>query len=61
MACEQRYREQRQIDPSAGLHLADGSPNNDNRIEIGPTRMAFTEWQEEGLRLPDLGAMRKYR
>lgn len=55
------YREFRKIDPSRGSHLADGSPNDDNRIEIGPTQLAFQEWAEAGLQLPDLPAMREYR
>lgn len=61
MSREQRYREQRKIDPSHGPYLADGSPNDDNRIEIGPTRTAFKEWQQAGLQLPDLTSMREYR
>jgi len=61
MSQEQRYRSHRKIDPSHGATLADGSPNNDDRIEIGPTRLAFSEWQQAGLQLPDLVAMREYR
>ena len=61
MSREQRYREQRKIDPSHGPYLADGSPNDDNHIEIGPTRTAFKEWQQAGLQLPDLTSMREYR
>ncbi len=57
----EHYSETRKIDPSRGDLLADGSPNDDNRIEIGPTRLAFSEWAEAGLRLPDLHAMRRYR
>lgn len=57
----QYYRDTRKIDPSRGAYLEDGSPNDDNRIEIGPTRLAFTEWERAGLKLPDLVAMREYR
>jgi len=55
------YREQRKIDPTRGDTLADGSSNNDNRIEIGPTQLAFSEWSEAGLTLPNLQAMREFR
>ncbi len=55
------YSHQRKIDPSRGAYLADGSPNDDNRIEIGPTQLAYSEWAEAGLQLPDLAAMREYR
>lgn len=58
---EQVYREKRKIDPTQGSHLADGSPNNQDRIEIGPTQLAFAEWAEAGLVLPNLNAMREYR
>jgi len=55
------YRESRKIDPSRGSLLADGSPNNDDRIEIGPTQLAYKEWAAAGLQLPNLPAMREYR
>ncbi|MBX2839358.1 MAG: Xaa-Pro peptidase family protein [Gammaproteobacteria bacterium] len=55
------FRDQRKIDPTRGDYLADGSPNNDDRIEIGPTRLAFSEWADAGLTLPNLPAMREYR
>ena len=61
MSREQHYRAMRKIDPNRGETLADGSPNNDDRIEIGPTRLAFDEWQKAGLVLPNLSAMREYR
>ena len=51
----------RKIDPTRGVLLADGSPNNDDRVEIGPTRLAFAEWAAAGLELPDLPAMRAFR
>lgn len=57
----QHYRDARKIDPNRGDTLADGSPNNQDRIEIGPTQLAFGEWQNAGLTLPDLSAMREYR
>ncbi|MCP3686875.1 MAG: aminopeptidase P family protein [Gammaproteobacteria bacterium] len=39
----------------------DNTPDDDNRIEIGPTPLAYTEWQAAGLQCPDLPAMRQYR
>ncbi len=55
------YRDMRKIDPMRGDRLGDGTPNDGDRIEIGPTRLAFAEWAEAGLDLPDLGRMREYR
>ncbi|PKP73750.1 MAG: peptidase M24 [Alphaproteobacteria bacterium HGW-Alphaproteobacteria-6] len=51
----------RKIDPSRGPRLGDGSPNDNDRVEIGPTQLAFAEWRAAGLALPDLGAMREFR
>lgn len=61
MSAEEHYRDHRKIDPSMGDVLGDGSPNNDNRIEIGPTRLAFGEWAAAELKLPNLAKMREYR
>jgi len=58
---QQHHRDMRKIDPSRGARLGDGSPNDNDRIEIGPTQLAFAEWQAAGLALPDLNAMREYR
>ena len=55
------FRETRKIDPNKGAHLGDTSPNDADRIEIGPTQLAFREWDAAGLELPDLQAMRRYR
>ena len=55
------YSATRKIDPWRGDLLPDGSPNNDDRIEIGPTQLAYAEWSSAGLQLPDLSAMRTYR
>ncbi len=57
----QHYRETRKIDPSRGATLGDGTPNNADRIEIGPTRLAFKEWEEAGLTVPNLEGLRRYR
>lgn len=55
------YRDTRKIDPSKGILLGDNTPNDNDRIEIGPTQLAFAEWDAAGLTLPDLPAMREYR
>ena len=57
----QHYSSTRKIDPSMGAHLPDGSPNDNDRVEIGPTQLAFGEWQAAGLALPNLANMRQYR
>ena len=57
----QQYRDTRKIDPNRGATLGDGSPNDMDRVEIGPTQLAFAEWAEAGLELPDLETMRAYR
>ena len=57
----EHYRDIRKIEPNRGDRLGDGSPNDNNRIEIGPTQLAFREWEVAGLALPDLGAMRSFR
>ena len=51
----------RKIDPNRGATLGDGSPNDNDRVEIGPTQLAFAEWAALGLTLPDLGRMRDHR
>lgn len=55
------FRDTRKIDPTRGDKLDDNTPNDNDRMEIGPTRLAFSEWQAAGLALPDLEAMRHYR
>ncbi len=55
------YRDRRKIDPNRGETLGDGSPNDSDRIEIGPTQLAFGEWAAAGLELPNLRAMREFR
>jgi len=57
----ENYSQTRKIDPTRGDFLGDGSPNDNNRIEIGPTQLAFTEWAEAGLALPNLAKMREHR
>lgn len=55
------YRDGRKIDPTKGAMLDDGTPNDADRIEIGPTQLAFDEWAAAGLTLPNLPAMRDFR
>jgi len=58
---DQHYSDIRKIDPTRGDRLGDGSPNDNDRIEIGPTQLAFREWEAAGLALPNLERMRRYR
>jgi Xaa-Pro dipeptidase len=51
----------RKIDPTRGDRLGDGTPNDNDRVEIGPTQLAFREWEAAGLALPDLARMREFR
>ena len=55
------FRDNRKIDPYQGTLLGDNTPNNNNRVEIGPTQLAFNEWEKSGLKLPNLPRMREYR
>jgi Xaa-Pro aminopeptidase len=48
----------RRIDPT---RRPDGSPDDNDRLEIGPTALAFAEWAAAWLTPPDLAAMRRYR
>ena len=55
------YRDTRKIDPTRGATLGDGTPNDQDRVEIGPTQLAFNEWAAAGLTLPNLPTMRAWR
>ncbi|WP_417729185.1 dimethylsulfonioproprionate lyase DddP [Roseovarius sp.] len=55
------YRDTRKIDPNRGALLGDNTPNDADRVEIGPTQLAYGEWAAAGLELPDLQAMRRHR
>ncbi len=39
----------------------DNTPDNNDRIEIGPSKIAFDEWEALGLTAPDMPALRRYR
>ena len=51
----------RKIDATRSSRLDDGTLNDNDRMEIGPTLLAYSEWEEAGLELPNLQAMREYR
>lgn len=54
----------RKIDPSrksATQLKPDGSPDDNDRVETGPTALAFREWDALGLEVPNLDSMREYR
>lgn len=51
----------RKIDPTKGARLDDGSLNDNDRVEIGPTPLALKEWEAAGLILPNLERMREFR
>lgn len=46
---------------AAALVRPDNTPADNDRVEIGPTALAFDEWETAGLVCPDLPAMREYR
>lgn len=39
----------------------DGTPDDNDRTEIGPTALAFDEWAELGLQVPNMAELREYR
>lgn len=47
--------------PSASARKPDGTPADNDRVEIGPTQLAFDEWTAAGLNIPDLAIMRSQR
>ncbi len=47
------------IDPAR--RRPDNTPDDNDRLEIGPTPLAYAEWQAAGLECPDLPRMRRYR
>jgi len=52
----------RRIDPTRRAHLKpDLTPDDNDRVEIGPTALAFSEWAAAGLEAPDMPALREYR
>ncbi|MEL7468328.1 MAG: dimethylsulfonioproprionate lyase DddP [Pseudomonadota bacterium] len=52
----------RKIDPSRRpATKPDGTPDDPNRVEIGPTQLAFDEWAAAGIDVPNLERMRNHR
>ncbi|MBS1270720.1 MAG: Dimethlysulfonioproprionate lyase DddP [Gammaproteobacteria bacterium] len=52
----------RKIDPTRRRPTRpDGTPDDNDRVEIGPTALAFDEWAEAGLVVPNLESMRAHR
>lgn len=50
------------VDPSKKSRMRpDNTPDINDRIEIGPTALAYDEWEKAGLQCPDLPVMRQYR
>jgi Xaa-Pro aminopeptidase len=50
------------IDPTRRhARRPDNTPDDDDRVEIGPTALAYAEWAAAGLDCPDLQAMRRHR
>jgi len=55
-------RHNRKIDPSRPTATRpDGTPDDNDQVETGPTRQAFDEWAAAGLEVPNLAEMRAYR
>ena len=53
------YAETRKIAPMGTR--PDGTPDDNDRVEIGPTALAFDEWAALDLPMPNLARMRSYR
>ena len=56
--------DERKIDPFRKPEFAlkpDGTPDDNNRVEIGPTALAFEEWAALGLEAPQLNRQREFR
>ncbi len=56
-----RHADRRKIDPFRGATLPDGTLNDGDRVEIGPTALAFAEWRAAEVTPPNLQAMREGR
>ncbi|MCU9840545.1 Xaa-Pro peptidase family protein [Ruegeria sp. WL0004] len=56
-----RFSQLRKMDPTKGAQLPGRSPNNNDRIEIGPSQLAYREWEEADLTPASLPRMRDFR
>ncbi len=55
----QHFADTRKIDPTA--KRPDGTIDDNDRLEIGPTPLAYAEWAALDLEMPQLDRMRSYR
>ena len=56
------YSEHRKIGGQRPVPMrGDGTPDHNDRVEIGPTQLAYDEWAAAGLELPHLPTMRQQR
>ena len=52
----------RKIEPNYNIVFKlDGTPNLNDRVEIGPTQLAFDEWSKASIEIPNLKEMREFR
>ena len=52
----------RKIEPIYNSSIKpDGTPNLNDRVEIGPTQLAFDEWLKASIQIPNLKKMREFR
>jgi len=59
---EIHHADRRKIDPARKPRMKpDNTPDDNDRVETGPTALAFEEWAAAGLELPDIPAMRAHR
>ncbi len=59
---DSHYADTRKIDPGKiPATKPDGTPDDNDRVEIGPTQLAFDEWAQAGLDIPNLATMREFR
>ena len=57
----EHYVSTRKIGPRNVPTKPDGTPDDNDRIEIGPTKLAFEEWAAAGIEAPNLERMRQHR
>ena len=58
------FSSNQKIDPTRrrpSQFKADGSLNDNDRVELGPKDLAFQEWEALGITTPNLHRMREYR
>ncbi len=62
MTANPPYSAARKIDPTRrGALKPDGTPDDNDRVEIGPTALAFEEWASAGIEAPNLPRLRADR